>query len=236
MSALPIYTCQAAPAELAGYLRRLLQPVVEACRFDHWLPVEIRPTGRWSGWCASRDGAPDRRVSLTTKIVFYPTESILALYIHESGHRLLEHAEVLDHGPEFFCLNAALLLRCASFFRLNPIFNLSFYELQDCPAELESEPAWRGLALNWALPLAAELAASDAGAEALAEIVCERWQKFLQERENARVQAAQQVLAARKNAAAQKEQIEALQSSLFVARTFLFVGWFCFLSVCIFVF
>ena len=234
-AALPIYCCQAAPAPLAGWLQRVLQPVVEAARFKRAVPVEVRPTGAWSGWCAGLDGAPDGRVSLSNRITFFTPEKIVSVYLHEAAHRFLECREVPTHGAEFFCLNAILLTRSAAFFRLDPLFRLDFYDLQDRPGDLV-EPNWRGVILGWALPLAAELAATDASPEALADIVCERWQDFLQNRETLRVQAAQQVLAARKNAAAQKEQIEALQSSLFVARTFLFVGWFCFLSVCIFVF
>ena len=123
---------------------------------------------------------------------------------------------------------------CASCFRLDPIFKLDFYDLQDAPAKLDNEPGWRGIVLNWALPSAAELAAIDTtSAEALADIVCERWQDFLQDRETLRVQAAQQVLAARKYAAAQVEKIEGLQSSLFIAKTFLAVCFVSFLSVCI---
>ena len=232
MSALPIYSCQAAPAH---WLQRLLQPVLEAARFNRAVPVEVRQTGAWSGWCAGRDGAPDGRVSLTNRITFFTPENIVSVYLHESAHRFLERLEVAAHGPEFFCLNAILLLRSAAFFRLDPLFQLGLYDMQDCPIELENEPGWRGIVLNWALPVAAELAGTDASAEALSDEVCQRWKTFFGEREKSRVQADQQALAGRKFLAAQKEKIESLQSSLFVARSFLFVGWFCFLSVVYFV-
>lgn len=234
---LPVFVTQTAKAPSALWLRRVLAPVVEACRFEKAPPLEVRPVGAWAGTCDSRTFAPDLRVAISSKVVFWTTENIVSVYVHECCHRLLEPQIGMQHRPEFFLMNAVLLLRSKAAFESDPLLNLNFfYDTQDCPVELENEAAWRSIVLTWALPLAAELAASDAGAEALAEIVCERWQKFLQERENARVQAAQQVLAARKNAAAQMEQIEALQSSLFVARTFLFVGWFCFLSVVCFVF
>lgn len=233
---LPIYTCQAAPAPLAGYLQRLLQPVARACCFERGLPVEVRQTGMWGGWCPERQCAPDGRVVLSTRICFFTPENIVSVYLHESAHRFLERLEVAAHGPEFFCLNAILLLRSAAFFRLDSLLQLDLYDLQDAPAELDNEPGWRGVVLNWALPVAAELAASNTSAEVLADAVCQRWQQFLQEREHSRVLAAQQILVARKKTAAAELQIEDLQSSLFVARTFLAVGWMCFLSVCFFVF
>lgn len=227
-AALAIYSTQAAPAPLAGWLQRVLQPVVEACRFERGLAVEVRPTGAWAGWCASANEAPDRRIALSTKICFWSAENIVSVYLHESTHRFLKAHEIADHGPVFFCLNAILLIRSAALFRLDPIFKLDFYDLQDAPAELENEPGWRGIVLNWALPAAAELAATDTSAEALADTVCASWQQFLQEREKSRVLSVQRVLAERKKAAAVEGQIEDLQSSLFVARTFLIVGWVCF--------
>lgn len=235
---LPIYCTQAAPAPLAGWLQSLLQPVVEACCFERGLPIEVRSTGEWAGWCSDRQSAPDRRIAMSNRICFWTAENIVSVYLHEAAHRFLnarEVAAVAAHGPEFFCLNATLLLRCAALFRLDPIFKLDFYDMQDCPAGLENEPGWRGIVLNWALPVAAELAATNTSAEALANEVCARWEAYIQEREKSRIQAAQQVIAGRKFAAAQKEKIESLQSSLFVARTFLAVGWLCFLSVVYFV-
>jgi hypothetical protein len=209
--------------------------VLEACRFEYGVPIEVRPTGAWGGWCGPRDGAPDGRIVLTKKICFWSTENIISVYLHESTHRFLEGREVAAHGPEFFCFHAILLLRGAAFFRLDPLFKLDLYDMNDQPAEVEEEN-WRGIVLNWAIPVAAELAATDASAEALAAQVCERWNSFIQEREKSRVAAAQQVAAARKYSVAQKEKIESLQSSLFVARTFLFVGWASLFSVVYFVF
>lgn len=226
---LPIFITEAARATTALWLRRVLAPVVEACRFECAPPpLGVRPVGAWAGICDSRTFAPDRRVCVSSKLVFWTAENIVSVYLHECCHRLLESQIGMQHRPEFFCLNAVLLLRSKAAFESDPIFKLDLYDMQDCPPELENEPAWRGVVLNWALPLAAELAATDAGAEALADIVCARWSAFAQERENAHVAAAQQVIAARKNAALQLEKIEDLQSSLFVARTFLIVGWVCF--------
>jgi hypothetical protein len=233
---LPVYVAQAAPAPLAGWMQRVLQPVIEACCFERGLPVEVRQTGAWRGWAAGRDGAPDGRVALSSRIAFWTRENIVSVYLHESTHRFLDAYEVQTHGPEFFCLNAILLKRSAAFFRLDPIFQLDLYDLQDVPAELENEPNWRGIVLGWALHTAIELADNDASAEALAQKVWERWQQFLEEREQSRVAAALQVDAARKNAAAQLEHIEHLRSSLFFARTFLFASTLSLFSVAYFVF
>lgn len=234
-AALAIYSTQVAPAPLAGWLQRVLQPVVEACRFERGLAVEVRPTGAWAGWCASANEAPDRRIALSTKICFWSAENIVSVYLHESTHRFLKAREIDAHGPVFFCLNAILLIRSAALFRLDPIFKLDFYDLQDAPAELENEPGWRGIVLNWALPAAAELAATDASAEALANEVFARWEAYIQEREKSRVQAAQQVLAARKFAAVQQEKIDRVQSSIWMWRALTGAGWLCFLSVVYFV-
>ena len=233
---LPIYSTQAAPAPMAGWLQRVLQPVLEACRFQHAPPpVQIGPTGEWAGLCHASTFSPDRRVVISSKVAFWSSESIASVYIHEATHRLLEDREVDTHGPEFFCLNAILLIRSAALFRLNWLFKLDFYDYSDCPLDLQDEPNWRGIVVGWSLPAAAELAATDANAEEVADMVCARWQKFVGERENARVQAVQKVVAARNYAAAQVEKIERLQSSIFVARTFLFFACLCFLSVVYFV-
>ena len=152
--ALSIYSTQAAPPPLAGWLQRVLHPVLAACRFEHGLPVEVRPTGSWGGWCSGRAEAPDRRIALTKKICFWPAEKIVSVYLHEAAHRFLECREVPTHGAEFFCLNAILLLRSAAFFRLDSLLQLDLYDLQDAPAELDNEPGWRGVVLNWALPVA----------------------------------------------------------------------------------
>lgn len=233
-AALQIYSTQAAPAPLASWLQRVLLPVVQACRFELGMPIEVRLTGQWSGWCSNRQSAPDRRIAMSNRICFWTDENIVSVYLHESTHRFLEDHEVATHGPEFFCLNAILLLRSASFFRLDPLFKLDFYDLQDQPVEV-NESNWRGVVLGWALPVAAELAESEACAESLAATVCDRWQQFLQDREQSRVAAAQQVTAGRKFAAAQKKKIESLQSSLFVAKAFLVVCFVSFLSVVYFV-
>lgn len=227
------YVVKTASSMTAAWVARVLSPVAAACRFDKPPPVELRPTGRAGGYCQSSLLAPDGRVAISKQVCFWSDSSFADVYLHEAGHRLLSGREVLDHGPEFFALNLALMTRAQSFFERDVVELMSLYDCQDCPPELENEPGWRGIVLNWALPVAAELAATDTSAEALADAVCQRWQDFLQDRETTRVQAVQQIVAARKYSAAQVGKIEGLQSSIFVARTFLFFACLCFLSVCI---
>ena len=229
------YVSQTAPSMTAAWVARVLSPVVLACRFDKPPPVELRPTGRAGGYCQSSLLAPDGRVAISKQVCFWSDSSFADVYLHEAGHRLLSGREVLDHGPEFFALNLALMTRAQSFFERDVVELMSLYDCQDCPPELENEPGWRGIVLNWALPAAAELAATDASAEALANEVCARWEAYIQEREKSRVQAAQQVLAARKFAAVQQEKIDRVQSSIWMWRALTGAGWLCFLSVVYFV-
>lgn len=235
MSLPACYVAQTAPSMTAAWVARVVSPVVLACRFDKPPPVELRPTGRAGGYCQLRSVAPDGRVAISKQVCFWSDSDFADVYIHEAAHRLLSGREVLGHGPEFFALNLALLTRAQSSFSRDVVELMSLYDCRDCPDELEKEPGWRSIVLDWSLPVAAELAAADSSAELLADAVCKRWQDFLQDRETTRVQAAQKVVAARKYAAAQAKKIESLQSSMFFARTFLVVGWLCFLSVVYFV-
>lgn len=233
---LPIFVTQTAKVPTALWLRRVLAPVVEACRFECAPPLEVRPVGAWAGVCDSRTFAPDRRVSLSSKILFWSSETIVSIYVHECCHRLMEPHIGMLHRPEFLGLNAVLLLRSKAAFESDPIFKLDLYDIQDCPPELDNELNWRGLILGWALPMAAELAATEDSAEKLADVVCESWKSYVQERAAACIAAANEATAARKCEALQKEKIESLQSSLFVTRTFLGASLTSLFSVVYFVF
>ena len=235
MSAVLCYSTQAAAPHTAAWVSRVLGPVIKACRFDSPPPVELRPTGRAAGYCQPGFVAPDGRVAISKLVCFWSDSDFVDVFLHESAHRLLAGREVLDHGPEFFVLNLSLLLRAQAFFERDVVELMGLYDLQDQPAEVD-EPNWRGVILGWALPVAAELEASGSSAEQLADVVCDRWKLFVRERENARAQAVQQILAARKKAAAVEGKIEDLKSSIFVWRALSSVGFLFFLSVCIFVF
>ncbi len=216
MSAVPVIsvhvTSRAAPAQ-AAWLVRLLAPVAVACRFAAPPPLEIRPTGIWGGWCSNRGCAPDARVAISSRFVFWSTESVVDVVIHEWTHRLLQQLEIFGHTPEFFCLNAALLIRAGQFFDGDPLNNLSLYDIQDCPEALADEPDWRGLILNWALRVAAELAATDASAEELAQVVYARWASLFSEREAAQVAAQRVSKAAIETAQQRAEHLAQLTES-----------------------
>ena len=189
---------QTRPAGQAGrWLQNILQPVAEACKFDNPPPIEIRPTGLWSGWSEPISFATDRRVCVSSRVVFWRREAIVSLYIHESAHRLLSAwgAEVLDHGPVFFTLNSLLVSRCASFFRLEYQFaEMDFYDLQDQPEELFNSVAWQEICIRFARETTTKLADQKCSAEALAKLVVAAWPKFLailESEQNARNKTAQ---------------------------------------------
>lgn len=108
---------------------------------------------------------------------------MIDVVLHEWSHRVLQERKIFGHTPEFFCLDAVLLIRAAQFFDADPLLRLGLYDLQDQPENLADEPNWRGLALNWALPAAAELAAPYHTTEDLAKVVCDRWDLFVIDRQ-----------------------------------------------------
>lgn len=205
-------TQRAAPTQ-AAWLVRLLAPVAAACRFAAPPPLEIRPTGTWGGWSSARDFALDGRVSISSKFVFWSSESVVDVVIHEWTHRLLQHLEIFGHPPAFFCLNAVFLIRSARFFDGDPLNRLSLYDIQDCPEALDDEPGWREVVLNWALPVAAELAAKDESAEELSQVVCARWASFVSEREAAQIAAQRASKAAIETAQQRAEHLAQLTES-----------------------
>ena len=182
MKKLSVFETRPAAAPLAGWLQRVLEPVCMAARLKP-LRLEIRPTGRWRGSAPNHDDAPDGRVILSSKIVFWTNESIISVYIHEACHRLFEGRDVLTHGPEFAALNCIFLARCKEFFRLDPLFQIDLYDCQDCPAELANEPGWRGLVLNFAIETVATFADSKTDSEELAVKVIAAWQNWLGRRQ-----------------------------------------------------
>lgn len=121
------------------WLARLLGPVVEACRFESVPPVELRPTGGWSGWCQNRNETPDGRVCVSRLLEFRPTGLIVEVYLHEACHRVLEPHNVAVHGSEFAALLEVLYLRSISATNaprwrtagVGPF--LSIYDFQDAP-------------------------------------------------------------------------------------------------------
>ena len=228
---LAVYSTRAAEPGQAAWLQRLLGPLQESCRFKRLPPLEIRPTGRWGGWCANIGEAPDGRVSISTNVAFWNDEKLTETYLHECAHRLLEGQDVDFHGPEFLCTNAILLMRCAPSFELDSVISkLRFYDCQDRPASLLFEPGWRSIVIDWALAVAAELAPTELAAEDLAEVVCDRWLVHMQEIQDAHQQAAQQVLQAARMATQTAVQLAELRSSRCRFVGLSVVGWLSFIG------
>jgi len=109
VKALPVFQVQPAPPALAGWLTRLLAPVVAACQFRRAYPIELRPTGCFAGWALPPEYAPDRRVSVSTRMLHRSPRALAGIFLHEVAHQLVgaEH----DHDAAFFATNLMLLLR-----------------------------------------------------------------------------------------------------------------------------
>lgn len=190
---LKVYQVSAAPDHTAQWLRRLLQPVIDAVRFERAPPpLEIRPTGQWAGWAASRDMAPEGRVSVSHVVLFQSTRRIRDVYLHEVAHSLLHGVPVAAPGHDcvFFTLNAALRLRVDSHQQradgagapVTLLSDLSVYDLADLPDELRNETdAGLGRCITWSLALAEKLASTELSAEAIAAQIAERYQEWLVE-------------------------------------------------------
>ena len=235
---LSVYFTERAPAARALWLHNLFSPVVEACQFEQVPPLEVRPTGRWGGWKEPKDNAPDGRVSVSNKLIFWTCEQLLKTYLHEAAHGLLQGKNVLSHGPEFFCLNVILLLRAEQFFLGYALLEMGFYDLQDRPdAWGFDDENWADQVLNWGLSAAMELVKTEteSSAEQLSVLVCQRWQDFLQQRHADQVaaekQSSKQLLLARQ----QRELLSQINGSRGLWKWLAVAGWLSFLFVCLIV-
>lgn len=212
---LPVFATLPAPPMTAAGLRKRLDPVVEVCRFARPIPLEIRPTGKWGGWCGGADSYADARVCISSSVVFWSRDRLLKAYLHEAGHRLLDGREVAAHGPEFFAMTAILYARANQFFEGEALHFLSLYDLQDVPE------ADKGHALNWALALAKELAPTDKSAEELASVVCLAWEQNVKEREAKKLQTAREKTAQINL----KLEVKIINTKLFLWRALAAIGW-----------
>lgn len=185
---LQVYQVAPAPAHTARWLRRLLRPVIEAARFERTPPpLELRPTGQWAGWAASRDMAPDGRVALSSLVLFRSARAVSGVYLHEVAHSLLHGVPNATPGHDcaFFTVNAALRMRADSHRQFTDdstslVSDLSIYDLANLPEELRGEPdAGLGRCVTWSMVLAEELAATELSAEAIAVEIVQRYQEWL---------------------------------------------------------
>lgn len=169
----------AQPHWLAG----LLGPVAEACRFESVLPVELRPTGSWGGWCQSRNEAPDGRVCVSRLLEYRPVESIVSTYLHEACHRVLEPHDVATHGAEFAALLELLYLRSISATNaprwrpsgVGPF--LSIYDFQDAPD--------KSLSIEFIDYFSSKYIESHLSVEALATVVSSELSAFIEQKQKA---------------------------------------------------
>lgn len=206
--ALPVFQVQPAPA-LAGWVTRLFTPVVAACRFRYTYPMELRPTGCWDGWALPREYAPDRRVSVSNRMLHRSPRALVCIYLHEVAHQLIgaDH----DHDAAFFATNLLLLLRVsaasdADFEGGGALANtMSLYDLQQAPAALQHEPdAGVGQAMTWAIAVAHEMAPTQLTAEDATAAICARYVAFVAELEAAPAKR-EAAASARARAAAEAE-------------------------------
>ncbi len=204
----PVFQVQPARAS-AGWVTRLLRPVVAASRFRYTYPIELRPTGCWDGWALPREYAPDRRVSVSNRMLHRSPRSLVCIYLHEVAHQLIgaDH----DHDAAFFATNLLLLLRVsaasdADFEGGGGLANtMSLYGLQQAPAALQHEPdAGVGQAMTWAIAVAHEMAPTQLTAEDAAAAICDRYATFVAELEAAPAKREAAVVA-RARAAAEAE-------------------------------
>lgn len=173
-----------APAKTATWINNILDPAIKACKFENPPPLELRPTGVWGGWCPSKNSAPDGRLSISSRVVFWSKDGFVEVYLHEACHRLLPSD--FFHNPAFFCLLHVLLSRVDRQEKKSEspalVSRLSLYDMQDAPAPLEHLPAaeWLPKSISWAVKTAQEIDES-VSAERAAEAVVLKYKAWLQQ-------------------------------------------------------
>jgi len=244
-----VHQVMPAPALRAAWLNRILAPALAAARSGP-CPVELRPTGLWAGWAAGdRSQNPDRRISITSRVVFMRPARIVNIYIHELAHELIDAAEfeiegrqiAHSHDAAFFAVNLALLLRLDAVQFLTSergsswATNMSLYDLQDPPYcwEGSDHHEWIPRALTWALTQAHELAPTELTAETLAREVVERYWIWSREMKSEPARIALQKEASIHAAESRKTKISDLENDIFLFKSlavvfgFLFMFLFC---------
>ncbi|SCX72633.1 hypothetical protein SAMN03159363_4355 [Variovorax sp. EL159] len=202
----PVFQVQSAPPALAGWVTRLLTPVVAACRLRRAYPIELRPTGCWAGWALAPEYAPDRRVSVSNLMLYRSPRALVTIYLHELAHQIVgaDH----DHDAQFFATNLMLLLRASDSVDVDvlpaggALAEMGLYDIQAPPVELQREPdAGVGRAVSWAISVAHEFAPKAMTAEDAAAEICARYAAWILQLEAAPAKAAA-AAAARAQAAA----------------------------------
>ena len=175
-------TYKTVPVPAPIWLQTALGPVIQACKFEVPPPVELRPTGRWRGWCAGLTEAPDGRVVVSSRAQFWRKNEVVEVFLHEVAHRLIPYGL---HDPAFLCMYLCLLLRADSAGLGDHVLLVNaagFYDVQDLPSQLFDEPD-QGLArsIQWSVLTARELVQNhpQMSAEGLAIEVMRRFDLWL---------------------------------------------------------
>lgn len=191
MPSLEIHHTTRAPAQMAGWLRGLLDPAAKAAGITKPPPMEVRGCGGWGGYFDHACN-PDGRVCVSG-ITLFSRRAVVRTYLHEAAHALLAAAGEpnCSHDPRFFALQYFLFwgLDNAQFMAgtnktawcLSP----SFYDLQDSPiSNLDGSPMpteeWFGASLDWSISTAKRLCADGMNAEQAARAIIHEYPNFQQ--------------------------------------------------------
>lgn len=218
-----------------AHLNQVLQPVLEIVRAQP-RPIVFTDTGLYGGWAAgSKTRNPDGRITLHLEFLDQGHRSrLVAIYLHELAHCLLDEAEEAIEGKEaflhghdaaFLALELTMLLRLdqAAFQADNATrwFNKAdLYDIQDPPQcwSDSSVAEWIPRALAWALAQATELAESDLDSLAVATEICRRYWTWCDTMAAEPAQLAATAKRARIATAQQQQAIQALRTDLQLFR------------------
>lgn len=233
-AALRIYQVRPIEGDLPIWLSSFLTPVLAAIKAEPF-PIEFRPLGRWGGMSAgSVDSNPDRRIQISTQMLYVSKPSIARLYVHELVHNMLDHLEDgihHNHNAAFCCMNLLLLMRLddAGIDTGNASIHansISFYDHQNAAIfwlDLNTpEHVWRPRETEWVLKTASKLRNSELSAIDLAKIVHDEYFEFVDGLMAEPEQKAKQKKIADDRRAQQLEKIARLKSDLFWARAAFF--------------
>lgn len=87
---------------MAGFLRRMLDPVIEALRFESVPRIELRPTGRWRGW-----SDPAGHVCVSNLAPLWRPAEFVDVVVYEWAHSLTQRipGAFVGHDAAFLCIN-----------------------------------------------------------------------------------------------------------------------------------
>ena len=226
MNELKVFQGAPAPPTTSQFLKRVLGPVIVADQFQEAPPLELRPTGVWSGWAAAQNMAPDGRVSLSNLLVFSSASKIVDVYIHEAAHSLIHKIKGAEsnHNAAFFAVDMCLRLRAdAAGANPRPVALAlagSLYDLSDLPWALSDAPdRGVGRCMTWSITNARELASSRLSAEDLAREVVNRYQVWLAELEDKPRRAGLAAAKATRVLQNQMSTVARLKDTLFVSNS-----------------